>query len=1061
MNTATPTTAPDPLEQPLVQILIEELTAVPVADPRQPARTLEVPAQCRLRAWTELYWHALERTEFLEWASAFNIDFDTLRLKGQTLHAQTLIAEVPVSKTFSLEDDSGWWQMAPMLLSIAQRIDPAEQGLPYIGGKSANPLYLFPRPVILAFYGYPEPHNALQAQVMVDELKTRGFAAIDENGHTTARVVSERTAQLQDLQTIALKIEQTLQLNEQRSKAFDQNALANKSVQLTSTSVLALSADQVLKLGQILSRYGFAIPASTSSAKALLQRLREHTWSPLPYVSEYVQTRDIIQRYRTAFGEIDDCRYAIRRLESLSKNKAPAAKLSLDEYSEPNPASLLGERVDAGTKALLKLRSNPTFQGILREGKLPSDSRLLLTETGHVGTAGKNGWVNLTPQLEKYSALKALRDALKPMAAQAGGALRTNGQVSLAQMLDFYDIPEPADARDARLITQWERVFLLIRPSHMDHWYLLGRPGQNTQRFSAEQRKAIIETTAAFLPEDSPPLIDYLSEGIDTDLPTATLKARADYLVSRILITPRAHALGNELLRQLAPPDYTHGLLANNRERLLLAAMLLSLDPRAGEQYEWVIGQPLNDRFFWGETYTDVRRFIDGQYDLNLVKNKTLACHLLLSGVAPEFLIRDIPDAVTYMSSYHWVRLKQVVLYIESFMPGATRLMTYAQLMKLSQTPFTSSLRVFLAQHASASVVLDWAVARGVIQRNPEREITSYDPATLKDADSAFKEHAQLMKGLFHHAYKDTLVTPYTLAVTDLRKVLGDNPHLEAKVLLAESNASSASDTSTPAAAGSAPRYSLAELHLAGKLSTDLAGWRSTVTSLNLAQIAPSLSRLGNVTQLFHAALTTRLTRMKKARIALIKEAFCRLPISQREDVEDYALELFTLQPLVSGTDSVEATTAVGPFVIIALLRGLTPRVFEVSTRYPSVLLRRDVDIALLTPTAAGAVARSLPFDAEAYRRGTPINLKATCDAAITRLDIAGAPLAPQPRALVPDTFASTKVNAIATSAVDHLFNHYEAAVLQQAMVTTELEEAETCHATWLTFYRFLGPISS
>jgi hypothetical protein len=119
------------------------------------------------------------------------------------------------------------------------------------------------------------------------------------------------------------------------------------------------------------------------------------------------------------------------------------------------------------------------------------------------------------------------------------------------------------------------------------------------------------------------------------------------------------------------------------------------------------------------------------------------------------------------------------------------------------------------------------------------------------------------------------------------------------------------------------------------------------------------------------------------------------------------------------------------------------------------------VDIALLTPTAAGAVARSLPFDAEAYRRGTPINLKATCDAAITRLDIAGAPLAPQPRAVVPDTFASTKVNAIATSAVDHLFNHYESAVLQQAMVTTELEEAETCHATWLKFYRFLGPISS
>lgn len=1051
----------DPRERALVQILVKELTAAPVASPTKPRPALEVPGRCRLREWTELYWNALERTEFLAWASAFNIDFDTFSLKGEKLHARILTDGAPVDRTFTLEDDSGWWQMAPMLLSISQRIDPAELGLPYIGGKSANPRYLFPRSVILAFYGYPEPQNAMQAQVIIDELNLSGFATIDENGHTTSKLVSERNAQLEDFKTIALKIEQTLQASEQRHNAFDSTTLVNKAVLLTSTSALA-TADEVLKLGQLMSRYQLAMPASLVDAQALVQRLREHAWPALPYVNEYVQTADIIQRYRLAFGDIEDCRYAISRLEALSWNKEPGETLQLDEYNEPNQASSLGEAVKNGTPELLKFRSHPAFQTILKQEKLPADSRLLLSETGHVGAPGKTGWVALTAAVEKYSALRALRETLKPLATQAGGALRTNGQVSLLQMLNFYEMPTPADARDARVIAQWEKVFLLIRPSQMDHWYLLGRPDGDAQRLTATQRKIIIDTVEAFLPPDSAPLIDYLCEGIDTDLPVATLKARADYLISRILITPRAHALGNQLLSKLTPLQTSPGLLANNRERLLLAALLLSLDSRAGERNEWVVGQALNDRFFWGESYDEVRRFIDHQFDLASVNNKTLATHLLLSGIAPEFLIRDIPSSFTYMGPYQWVRLKQLVLYIEDFMPGATRLMTFKQLMNLTQTPFTSTVQAFLRKPASAAVGLDWAIARGLIQREPQRQITQYTAATLKKADSIFQAHMQLMKGLYHPAFQRTFATPYTIAVTDLQKILGDNPHLEAKILLAPRLGTDASGTPTPATANSATYYSLAELHLAGKLSADMTGWRSTVAGFNLPAVAPKFSRLTAVAGQFHAVLTARLSLMKAARIALIKEAFCRLPVAQREDVEDYTLELFALHPQVSGAAAAgtQAVSDPGPFAIIALLRGLTSRVYEVSVRHASVHYRRDVDINLLTPSSPGTPAQQLPFDAEAYRLGTPIKHKATCHAVITRLDIAGAALAPQTRQLVPDTFASSKVNAIAATAAHHLFKHYEAPALQRALAAPELKDAETCHETWLAFYRNLSPFT-
>ncbi|WP_185066783.1 hypothetical protein, partial [Pseudomonas protegens] len=106
-------------------------TAVPVVTAATPARTLEVPRPCLLREWMELYWTALERPEFLDWASRFHIDLDTLQIKGDTLQAQTPSNGSSDVRTFTLEDDSGWWQMAPMLLSISQRIDPAGLGLPY------------------------------------------------------------------------------------------------------------------------------------------------------------------------------------------------------------------------------------------------------------------------------------------------------------------------------------------------------------------------------------------------------------------------------------------------------------------------------------------------------------------------------------------------------------------------------------------------------------------------------------------------------------------------------------------------------------------------------------------------------------------------------------------------------------------------------------------------------------------------------------------------------------------------------------------------------------------
>jgi len=1034
------TVQPASPQQTLLQNLIDELIAVPVAKPAEPERTLEIPRGCLLREWMELYWAALERPEFLDWASRFHIDLETLRIKGATLEARTQTNGTASVRTFALDDDTGWWQVAPVLLWIAQRIDPGELGLPYIGGKSANPLYRFPRQIALAFYGYPEPQNVAQTKIIVTELKASGLAAIDENGHTTSAVVKERDAQLADFQAIADTLETVLKTHD----PFEQRGMEDTPVSLTSASVSASRGGPRFKLGPLLERYALPIPEDSEQAKALVQRLRGHRWPALPYVSEYVQTGSPILSYRHGFADVEDGRYILRRLQALCWNKSPLAKIDLEEFSEPHPDSALADWMALGQQELRTFGARPAFQAILKKHGLPADSPLLLSATGHVGTASDHGWITLTAEVEKHADLKVYRDRLKAKARKAGGAFRASGKVTLGQMLRFYDLPVPKTVEQALNFVKWDKINLHMRPGYMNHWYLLGQPGKQTERFTAEQRQQIIDTTQGFLPKDAAPLIDYLSEGVDTDLPAASLNAKADYLIGRILISQRAQALGNRLLETIARPTQPKELLATNRDRLLLAALILSLDPKVGEQSERILGQAVNDSFYWGERNDEVRRFIDRQFDLGRINNKSLATHLLLSGIAPEFLTRDIPASFAYMSSVRWVRFKQVVLYIEDRMPGVARLMPFAQLISLTHGPAPSDFYRFLRSDVCTAVVLDWAVARGVVQRDLENPANH--GATLKRADSIFRDHYRRMRSLYQRAFLGKFPTPATVALADLRKVFVDNPHLEEQALFNPGSGDK--------------HFSLSELHMAEKLTGDLQGWQSNDAQLQLPSMKGSLARLGTVSSLFRAALSARLRQMKDAHIALIKDAFCQLPLAQRQDIEDNSLELFAVQlpPSASPTKTTKPNAEAAPFAIIALLRGSTTRVYEVFTRRALVTLRRDIALALLTPSAK---AQSLPFDAEAYRHGTLPLANSTCEALIIRLDIEGAPLAAQTRSDVPDTFASNKVNAIASTAVRHLFEAHESKALQEALTAPALEDVQTNQEKWLGFYRALSPLQS
>lgn len=252
-----------PADAPIIQTIIDELSSCLTVKPGDTTpRAISIPRQSLLHEWIELYWQSLERSDFLEWASAFDIDLDTFILKGNTLHACTLGDGPRETRTFDLDDNSGWWQVAAPILAIARIIDPAGLGLPYVGGKSANPRYEIARRIVLEFYGYPEPENRLQAQVIINELKASGLAGTDSDGHTTSALVAERNAQSRDLCAIADALEISINTREQQSLPYDRLKLGETRVRLSDGSFFAAAMQRATQALLAVTRH----PSFTAAA---------------------------------------------------------------------------------------------------------------------------------------------------------------------------------------------------------------------------------------------------------------------------------------------------------------------------------------------------------------------------------------------------------------------------------------------------------------------------------------------------------------------------------------------------------------------------------------------------------------------------------------------------------------------------------------------------------------------------------------------------------------------------------------------------------------------------
>lgn len=685
--------------------------------------------------------------------------------------------------------------------------------------------------------------------------------------------------------------------------------------------------------------------------------------------------------------------------------------------------------------------------------------------------------VTLTPDADSSARQP---DSARHPAVSASSAC---GPFSLEQLLHHHklDIPDTvASAHDTLLSLEMN---LPRPPAFGDYHALLSATARSPVQLDTEQRKTILETINTGRQNNRPRLLDRLCGSLLNGKTPEQIRTQADALLKELLGQGPARALGQQLITALKwygqHADESAGQASLGL--LVLSALILDLDPAAGEASYAPAGFNLIADVHWGKPHADLRR----ELELHLARACTvstaaapLAAHLLLAGTAPEFLVQALPDTLRFRTSIAWMTFKQGVMIAHALAPGSPQYMTYNDMIALAAQPSTTAQQQQWREYTTTSTLLDWAIAQGEL---PERENGQY----RTDEIDALK--TRLMHRL--QALKDALITfasePPTrrsIALEDLKKVFPTQSLLEKACLWRP----------VPLLAGSSLRFpmhhhdrenyslhSLVELHMDGQLND--TRWASIEPQLDLARLRPSFGQLGRINERFDTAFGAYVESMKQAYSTTIEDLLAQLPLADRSHLQQADLQLLVLKKppdkdlaLLSKEEELARTARMG-----VILRGTSPigseeyELFPLLNRMhkrrgpPLVFRLGGTPISATTGSAHSThpvtqllLGDELPVDWEAYAIGRPPRL-GTRSKVVVHLLWSSSPTPNNSLASTALTFGSAVNRAIAHAIVQQHFFLEVDALRMQARGSTRQEHLQQRWDRLLAQLKNLVPVWS
>jgi hypothetical protein len=356
-------------------------------------------------------------------------------------------------------------------------------------------------------------------------------------------------------------------------------------------------------------------------------------------------------------------------------------------------------------------------------------------------------------------------------------------------------------------------------------------------------------------------------------------------VIEKIVNTPKARELESALQEKMGEQWQT-----SSPHDWVLTAIATTLDQESmfRPQLNHVAGYNLADDRFNGKPLETIKQGLaDHLIKLRRVSAQMapVAAHLLLARAAPELLVKDIPNNVTYGSTA-WVALKAAVARIEAYSPGITAQMTFAQVLAQDAKDPISSSGQAIQSETSRLALIEWGKLHGKLT---PRQNGVYPQAQVEQTQKAFQDKVRVLQTALENLVAK-VPTQRDAALEELKKKFGaelpyDLPCFRDNSPRGRNSGNLANPTQ--------PNFSLLDFYLYDSPLSRYSNWVSDDARFPTRMIN-QLSSLPDPKAKHQRLFNTYKKQYFDASATIIKNQIASLPTEDRKNLEFGKLRVFT-----------------------------------------------------------------------------------------------------------------------------------------------------------------------
>ncbi|MGJ7516424.1 hypothetical protein ACSFE6_19125 [Pseudomonas baetica] len=503
----------------------------------------------------------------------------------------------------------------------------------------------------------------------------------------------------------------------------------------------------------------------------------------------------------------------------------------------------------------------------------------------------------------------------------------------------------------------------------------------------------------------------------------------------------------------------------------VMAALLLDIDPTPGTPRNHVAGYNLTQSANWGEKpSTVVGRLEAHLLAIGKVSATTapVAAWHLLSAFAPEFLVTKMPDNLV-CGSHTWASFRIAVARIEQLNPGATRKMSFEQVMSFGSTQPITAGQEIATQSVSVNPLIDWAIANGVLMANASDTYTTTQLGIAREKFNAVRTEMANARD----ALTADVPTREQLALTELERVFGkDLPYK--KLCLSRRNIPQGQPISM---------YSLLDLYITGQLTPGI--WKSYDARIRVSELEGKFSQLKSAESIFKKSFTSYFDNLRSGSESVFKYLVSQLPLEDRQSLEYGSQKFYSVRSAINEdrhsqtSEKIEAHKGRHGVLIRSEYKGkvayyeVFPGSVEIrkNTQLPANLkLNGEIKTFRSRNDPSGYIQKQCatpqPVDWDAYKKGSAPRNGITSDVIIEDIQPVTQQATFYPQGYnfdkAPNAFSpSSRIDYLAKVAVDEHFVVGREKLESLARGSTNSENEKAFKSKLLDFFSSLVPFKS